>query len=144
MKFRHLPCDCCKSSEFPSLCKSPTYVLSEVVEDSNVIFLLTTKRGRTSCGGPLADPPDLADQEREAVACEVDLPEPRDIIWTGRTGAEFLVDRWRLTRRIANNNDFEPRESPARRNKRLLEEGSGFWPKRSFDREADAALRDWE
>ncbi len=144
MKFRRLPCDCCKSSEFPSLCKSPTYVLSEVVADSNVIFLLSTKPDRTSCGGPLAVAADPAGQESEAVACEDDLPEPRDIVWTGRSGAEFLVDRWRLTRRIANNNDFEPRESPIRRNKRLLEEGSGFWPKRSFDREADAALRDRE
>ena len=141
MKFRRLACDCCKSSEFPSLCKSPTYVLSEVVEESNVIFLLPTKQGRTSCGGAAPDP---ADQEHEDVACEGDLPELVDIVWTGRAGADFLDGRSRLTRRIANNNDFEPGESPMRRNKRLLEEGSGFWPKRSFDREVDAALREWE
>jgi hypothetical protein len=144
MKFRRIACDCCKSSEFPSLCKSPIYVLSEVVEESNVIFLLTTKRGQTSCGGPLAGATDPAEQEREAVACEGDLPEPRDIVLTGRTGAEFLGGRWRPNRRFANNNDFEPGESPIRRNKCLLEEGSGFWPKRIFDREADAAVRDRE
>jgi hypothetical protein len=144
MKFRRLACDCCKSSEFPSLCKSPTYVLSEVVEESNIIFLLTTKRGRTSCSGPLARANDPAEQEREVVACEDDLPEPREIVLTGRTGAEFLDGRSRLTRRIANNNDFEPAESPIRRNERLLEEGSGFWPKRTFDWEGDAAVRERE
>ena len=53
MKFRRLACGCCKSSDFPSLCKSPTYAMSEVVENSNVVFLLMSKRGRTSCGGLL-------------------------------------------------------------------------------------------
>jgi hypothetical protein len=144
MKFRRLACDCCKSSEFPSLCKSPTYVLSEVVEDSNIIFLLATKRGKTSCGGPLAGARDPGGQEPEAVGCEGDLDEPRDVLWTGRTGAEFLDGGWRPNRRVANNNDFKAGESPIQRNKRLLEDGSGFWPKPSFDWETDAALRDWE
>ena len=144
MKFRRLACDCCKSSEFPSLCKSPTYVLSEVVEDSNVIFLLTTKRGGSSCDRLLAGDRDSAGRDREAVAHERDICEPSDVVWIGRLGEEILGDCWRPTDGLAGNDDFQSGESPIRRNKRLLEEGSGFWPKRSFDRETDAAARDWD
>ncbi|HZZ61408.1 MAG TPA: hypothetical protein VFE63_09570 [Roseiarcus sp.] len=144
MKFRRLACDCCKSSEFPSLCKSPTYVLSEVVEDSNIIFLLTTKRGGPSCDKPLAGARDSAGREREAVVRECDPCEPSDVTWIGRLGAEILGDCWRPTDGLAENDDFQSGESPIRRNKRLLEEGSGFWPKRIFDRETDAAARDWD
>ncbi len=144
MKFRRLACDCCKSSEFPSLCKSPIYVLSEVVENSNVVFLLMTKRGRASCGGQLAVTSDPAGQEQQTVAYEHGLPEMGDVVWTGRPGAEILAACWRPTYRLAGNDDFEPGESPIRRNQRLLEEGSGFWPRRNFNREADAALRERE
>lgn len=142
MKFRRLVCDCCKSSEFPSLCKSPTYVLSEVVEDSNVIFLLTAKPGGPSCDWPLAGACDSADRERQALAGERDLCEPSDVVWIGRLGEEIFGDRWLPTDEHAENDDFRSGESPIRRNKRLLEEGSGFWPKRIFDRETDAAVRD--
>ena len=144
MKFRRLACDCCKSSEFPSLCKSPTYFMSEVVDNSNVIFLLMMKRGGASCGGQLAVTRDQADQEQQAVAYESDRREAGDVVWTGRPGAQILAASWRPSHPLASNDDFEPGETPIRRNQRLLEEGSGFWPRRIFNREPDFALRQRE
>ena len=143
MKFRRLACGCCKSSDFPSLCKFPTYVMSEVVENSNVVFLLMSKRGRASCGGPLADR-EPAVRESQDAPCEHDLPEPADVVWPGRRAEDILAACWRPSYRLPRNDDFKPGESPIRRNQRLLEEGSGFWPKRRSDREADAALRECE
>ena len=143
MKFRRLACGCCKSSDFPSLCKSPTYVMSEVVKNCNVIFLLMSKRGRTSCGGPLADREPAVCEPQDA-PCEHDLPEPADVICPGRRAEDILAACWRPNYRLPRNDDFEPGKSPIRRNQRLLEEGSGFWPRRRSDREADAALRERE
>jgi hypothetical protein len=144
MKFRRLACGCCKSSEFPSLCKSPTYVLSEIVDNSNVIFLLTSKRGRTSCDGSLAVNRDPAGCEPQDVAYKHELPGPAGVVWPGRRAEEILAACWRPTYRLPRNDDFEPGESPVRRNQRLLEEGSGFWPRRRSSRDADAALREQE
>jgi len=143
MKVRRLACGCCKSSDLPSLCKSPTYVMSEVVENSNVIFLLMSKPGRTSCGGPLADREPAVCEPQDA-PCEHDLPEPADVVWPGRRAEDILAACWRPNYRLPRNDDFEVGESPIRRNQRLLEEGSGFWPRRRCDREADAALRERE
>ena len=56
MKFRRLTCDCCKTTIATGRCKSPTYVLSEVVDQSNVIFLLISKAGRETCGRLAAEP----------------------------------------------------------------------------------------
>ena len=143
MKFRRLACGCCKSSDFPSLCKYPTYVMSEVVESSNVIFLLMSKRGRTSCIVPLADREPAVGGPQDA-PCEHDLPEPADVVWSGRRAEDILAACWRPSYRLPRNDDFKPGESPIRRNQRLLEEDSGFWPRRRADREADAALRECE
>ena len=56
MKFRRIACDCCKRGDAPSLCQAPTYVVSEVTDNSNVIFVLITKRGRTlSCEEALVE-----------------------------------------------------------------------------------------
>ena len=54
IEFRRMACDCCKTSDAPKLCQAPTYVMSEVTDNSNVIFVLMTKRGKRWCGGPLA------------------------------------------------------------------------------------------
>ena len=143
MKFRRLACGCCKSSDFPSLCKFPTYVMSEVVENSNVIFLLMSKRGRASCGGPLADREPAVCESQDA-PCGHDLPEPTDVVRPGRRAEDILAACWRPNYRLPRNDDFEPGEPPIRRNQRLLEKDSGFWPKRRSDREADAALRECE
>ena len=142
MKFRRMACDCCKSSEFPSLCKSPTYVMSEVVEDSNIVFLLMSKRGLTSCGGPLVLDRNVLDDEPPASDWGQDLPGPADVIWPGRRAEEILDACWRPTSSLPSNDDFEDGESPIRRNQRLLEEGSGFWPRRTSRRDPDGALRE--
>ena len=68
MKFRRMACDCCKTSAERLQCKSPIYVLSDVVDNSNIIFLLMSKKGRTSCGGPLAIDPAPADGELPGAA----------------------------------------------------------------------------
>ncbi|HKN27010.1 MAG TPA: hypothetical protein VJY34_03655 [Roseiarcus sp.] len=143
MKFGRLACGCCKSGDFPSLCKSPTYVLSEVVENSNVVFLLMSKRGRTTCGESLSVDRDPARREPQDVTCERGLPGPAAVISPGRRPDEILAACWRPSYRLAGNDDFEPGESPIRRNQRLLEEGSGFWPRRR-PRDADAVLREQE
>jgi hypothetical protein len=144
MKFRRLACGCCKSSEFPSLCKSPTYAMSEVVENSNVVFLLMAKRGRALCGAPLGVGRYSAGREPQDLTHEHDLAEPADVVWPGRRAQEILAACWRPTYRLASNDDFEEGESPIRRNQRLLEEGSGFWPRRRSNRDADAVLHEQE
>ena len=143
MKFRRMACDCCKSSEFPSLCKSPTYVMSEVVEDSNIVFLLMSKGGRASCGGPLVVDRHALDDDLVA-AWGHDLPGPADVVWPGRRAEEILDACWRPTPCLPSNDDFEDDQSPIRRNQRLLEEGSGFWPRRASRRDPDGALREWD
>jgi hypothetical protein len=138
MKFRRMSCGCCKTSEFPSLCKSPTYVMSDVVDNSNVIFVLMSKRERTSCGGPLA-----VSREPLTVRYGDGRSEPLDVSPARR--AEAILDAcWRPTYWLAGNDDFEPDESPKRRNRRLLEEGSGFWPRRVSGRDPDGASREWD
>ena len=144
MKFRRLACGCCKSSEFPSLCKSPTYVLSEVVDNSNVVFLLMSKGRPTSCGKQLVVHSDPADRKPEDVAYRRDIPRPNDVPGPARAAEDIIAACLRPTYRLPRNDDFEPGESPLRRNQRLLEEGSGFWPRRRSNRDADAALREQE
>lgn len=142
MKFRRLACDCCRSSDFPSLCELPTYVMSEVVENSNIVFLMMSKRGRTSCRGPLAvDRDPVGDRPRNA-ACEHDLPEPADVVWPGRRAEEILSACWRPSYRLAGNDDFEEGKSGVHRNQRLLQEGSGFWPRRACNWDDGAISRE--
>jgi len=143
MKFRRMACDCCRSSEFPSLCKSPTYVMSEIVDGSNVIFLLMSKQGRATCGGPVVfDCAPLADAPRAADYGH-DLPGPSDIISSRHRADEILAACWRPGFRLPGNDDFQEAESPVRRNRRLLAEDSGFWPRVS-SRDADRAFREWD
>ena len=78
------------------------------------------------------------------MTCEHDLPVPADVVWPGRRAEEILAACWRPTYRLAGNEDFEEGELPVRRNQRLLEEGSGFWPRRRSNRDADAVLREQE
>jgi hypothetical protein len=125
-------------------CKSPIYVLSEVVDDSNIVFLLMSKKGRTSCGGPLAiDPvraggaPHVADEHRVA---------EDERVASGRRAEAIIANCRRPTYRAAANDDSASLvgESSFRRNQRLLEEASGFWPKRIRIGEADVASREIE
>ena len=121
------------------LCQAPTYVVSEVTDASNVVFLLMPERGRTSCGGPFAISPDSIEAETETpelAGSEMDDGAP------GRRAEAAIGDCWRPTWRSAGNDDLEAAESPVRRNKRWLEEGSGFWPR--VNRNGDGALRGWE
>jgi len=121
MKFQRLKCGCCQTGATALQCKSPTYVLSEVVDDSNVIFLLITKAGRKSCGGPLAVGGYPADQDEEAIPSEE--TEPRGFSPNRR--AQAIIDSCsHPTFRLAPRDDFERRwgPSPARRNLRLVEE----------------------
>lgn len=140
MKFRRLACNCCKSSDFPSLCKTPAYVMSEVVDNSNVIFLMMSQQGRTSCREPLQVEGAGAGFELRDFPFEREALEPAE---PARRAQEILASCWRPTHRLARNDDFSKDESPIGRNRRLLEEGSGFWPRRS-DRDADGALRERE
>jgi hypothetical protein len=142
MRFRRMACDCCKASDAPKLCQAPTYVMSEVTDNSNVVFVLMTKRGKRSCGGPLAVSCDPAGYAPAAVDFGQDTTEPSIISAAGRTEA-ILAGDWRPAWCLAGNDDFEQGESPIRRNRRLLEEGSGFWP-RVCNRGPDGALREWE
>jgi hypothetical protein len=142
MKFRRMACDCCKTSDAPRLCQGPTYVMSEVADNSNVIFVLISKRGRTACGGPLAISRESAGYPPPDVGSAPSFTEPRDSL-SGRAAEAILAGCRRPTYRLAGNDDFEEGETPIRRNQRLLEEGSGFWPRvRRQDR--DGALREWE
>ena len=134
MKFRRLACGCCKSSDFPSLCKSPTYVMSEVVDKSNVIFLMSERR-RTSCGDPLAINRDPAGGNPQAIASGTGLSGPNNVLPARRAKAIIASCR-HPSYRPALDGDFGPtvRESPFRRNQWLLEERSGFRPKRTAKR----------
>ena len=139
MKFRRMACDCCKTSAQRLQCKSPIYVLSDVVDDSNIIFLLMSKKGRTSCGGPLAIDPAPADGELPGAAED-------ERVSSGRR-AEAIIANCRRPTYWAAANDDSPSlvgDSPFRRNQRLLEEASGFWPKRIRIGDTDVALREME
>jgi hypothetical protein len=142
MKFRRMACDCCKASDAPSLCQAPTYVMSEVTDNSNVIFVLMTKRGKTACGGPLAVSREPVGYAPPDVECGPGFTEPRGAS-SGRRAEATVADCWRPAYRLAGNDDFAEDETPIRRNQRLLEEGSGFWP-RACKRDRDSALREWE
>jgi hypothetical protein len=140
-----MACDCCKTSVERLQCKSPIYVLSEVVDDSNIIFLLISKKGRTSCGGPLAIDPARIDGEPRDVADEHGAAEDERAASGQR--AEAIIANCRRPTYWAAANDDSPSlmgESSFRRNQRLLEETSGFWPKRIRIGEADVASREIE
>ena len=139
MKFRRIACGCCKQGAAPSRCQAPTYVVSEVTDNSNVIFVLITKRGRaSSCAETLVDNSDFGGLEAESY--ELAESEFEDDAY-GRRAEAIIDDCWRPTWRYPYNDDFEATESPVRRNQRLLREDSGFWPRLS--RNLDAALREW-
>ena len=142
MRFRRMACDCCKTSDAPKLCQAPTYVMSEVTDNSNVIFVLMTKRGKRWCGGPLAVGCDSSGDAAAEVENDSGFAEPIDVSAAQRTEAIIAGD-WRAAWRPAGSDDFAEGESPIRRNRRLLEEGSGFWP-RVRNHGADGALREWE
>ncbi len=142
MRFRRMACDCCKASDAPRLCQAPTYVMSDVTDNSNVIFVLMTKGGKRSCGGPLAISCDPAGFALAADDFGQDPTEP-SVVSAARQTEAILAGDWRPAWRAAGNDDFDEGESPIRRNQRLLEEGSGFWP-RVGKRGADGALREWE
>ena len=140
MRFRRMACDCCKTSVERLQCKSPIYVLSEVVDDSNIIFLLMSKKGRTSCGGPLAIDPAPADGEPPDVANEHGVAEDERVA-SGRRAEAIIANCRRPTYWAAANDDSASHagESSFRRNQWLLEEASGFWPKRIRIGDADVA-----
>jgi len=88
MKFQRLACNCCKTGGAAPQCQSPTYVISEVIDDSNVVFLLISNAGRASCGGPLAI--DRAGEDAEAFASDEALGESRGFVPNGR--AQAIID----------------------------------------------------
>ena len=106
MKFRRLACGCCKSSDFPSLCKSPTYVMSEVVDKSNVIFLMSERR-RRSCGDSLAINRDPAGGNPQAVASGTGLSGPNDVLAARRAKA-IIASCTHPSYRPALDDDFGP------------------------------------
>jgi hypothetical protein len=138
MKFRRIACDCCKQGAAPSLCQAPTYVVSEVTDNSNVIFVLFAKQGRSSCAEALVDNGDFGGLEAETY--ELAESEFGDEAY-GRRAEAIIDDCWRPTWRYAYNDDFEATESPIRRNQRLLKEDSGFWP-RLLSRKPEGASRE--
>ena len=145
MRFRRMACDCCETSAERLQCKSPIYVLSDVVDDSNMIFLLMSEKGGTSCGGPAAIDPAPADGEPPDVADEHGVAEDERAS-SGRR-AEAIIANCRRPTYWAATNDDSPSlvgGSPFRRNQRLLEEASGFWPKRIRIGDTDVALREME
>jgi len=143
MKFRKMACLGCKSGDAAKLCKSPTYVISEATDDSNVIFLLMNNPGRTLCRGAGAPRPDRAGVDAPTAAvCGHGLSGSREVAPARR--AEPDIDAFRRPNwRVAGNDDFEEAESPFVRNQRLLSEGSKFWPRRR-NRDMDGAARDWD
>ncbi len=143
MKFRKMACGCCKSDHAAKLCKSPTYVISEVTDNSNVIFLLMNKLRPGSCGGALALGTHASGDETRAVVRAGGGPfEDPAAAPTPRSEA-ILDSCWRPASRLAENDDFEEGDTSILRNRRLLAEGSKFWPRRR-NRDADSALREWE
>jgi len=103
-------------------------VLSEVVDDSNVVFLLISKAGRTACGGPLAIREDPADQDEEAIASEQVAP-----FYAPNRRAQAIIDSCSHTSfRLARDDGFERRwgPSPARRDLRLVEQAPWLRPDR--------------
>jgi hypothetical protein len=139
MKFRKISCDCCKSTEAARLCKAPTYVISEITDESNVIFVLMNKSGRTPCRGPVASArAGIPAQSRTCDDADAESRDPSGApAWKAEDGASGPA--WMSSRA----GDYPETESPIRRNRRWLEDGSGFWP-RGRRRDADGAMRDWE
>ena len=143
MKFRRMACDCCKTSDAPRLCQAPTYVMSEVADNSNVIFVLMSKRGQDGVRRPAGDQPRIGRLRRRRTSNPVLALPSLATPFPGARAEAILAGCRRPTYRLAGNDDFEEGESPIRRNQRLLEEGSGFWP-RVRQRDRDGALREWE
>jgi len=142
MKFRRLTCGCCKTIVATGRCKSPTYVLSEVVDQSNVIFLLISKAGRATRGCVAAEP---AKDEPRTIPRVKSLAEPAGLSPTGRAGA-IIGSCSHPNYRPSLDDDFDwrMRESPFLRNQQLLEETSGFWPKRTVNRNGELGAREGE
>jgi hypothetical protein len=140
MKFRRLGCNCCKIDGATRQCKSPTYVLSEVVDDSNVIFLLITKAERTSCGGPLAIRGNPAEQDARAFPSEQGGGESLGFS-PGRRAQAINGSCSHPSFRPAPDDDFERRwgPSPGRRGLRLVEEALVLRPDRMARFEAEEA-----
>jgi len=122
-------------------CKSPTYVLSEVVDHSNVIFLLISKVGRPSCDGPLAAGARPLGDDPRTIPLMHCLADGQGLPPDGRAGA-IIASCSHPNYRPALDDDFEM--SPFRRNKRMIEDASGFWPKRIANRNAEVGAREWE
>jgi hypothetical protein len=143
MKFRKMACGGCRTREAAGLCKAPTYVVSNMADDSNLVFLLINKPGPTPCRAE--NPPNLDFQDVDIGSASSD--GYRDFDRRGAPGGmptEPDIDAcWRPTWRPACNDDLDKPESPIARNRRLLAEGSNFWPSRR-NRDADRTLRDWE
>ncbi len=135
MKFQRLACNCCKTGGAAPQCQSPTYVISEVIDDSNVVFLLISNAGRASCGGPLAI--DRAGEDAEAFASDEALGESRGFVPNGR--AQAIIDSCsHPTFRPAYGDEFERRwrASPGMR---LVEEAPRLRLDRRARREAEEA-----
>jgi len=142
MKFRRVTCDCCKTTVATGRCKSPTYVLSEVVDQSNVIFLLISKAGRATCGGMAAEP---AKDEPRTIPRAKSLAEPVSLSPGGRAGAIIDSCSHPIYRPALDDDfDWEMRKSPFQRNQQLLGETSGFWPKRTANRNGELGAREGE
>lgn len=140
MKFQRLACNCCKTSADALQCQSPTYVLSEVVDNSNVIFLLISKAGRTSCGGPLAIDRDTAGEDAEGFRPEHGLGERGGFFPDGR--AQAIIDSCSHPAfRPAFRDDFERRwrGSPGQPGLRLVREAPGLRRDRRARRKVEKA-----
>ena len=145
MKFRRLACDCCKTTAGIGRCKSPTYVLSEVIDQSNVIFLLISKAGRPACDSPVAAGVDPSGDEPRTIPLMQGLADAQGFAPDGRAGA-IIASLSHPDYRPALDGGFDrtARESPRRRNQRMIEEASGFWPKRTANCNAEVGVREWE
>ena len=143
MKFRKMACGCCRTGDAAKLCKSPTFVISDVTDDSNLVFLLMNMPSRTPCRGEVLPRLDSEDLDTGSVAAYGGCHSGRRDVSDERRAEPVIDGCWRPTWSPAFNDDFEVDESPRLRNRRLLAEGSKFWPRRR-NRNADGALRDWE
>ena len=142
MKFRRVTCDCCKTTVATGRCKSPTYVLSEVVDQSNVIFLLISKAGRATRGCVAAEP---AKDEPRTIPRAKSLAEPVGLSPAGRAGAIIGSCSHPIYRPALDDDfDWEMRGSPFLRNQQLHGETSGFWPKRTANRNGELGAREGE